>query len=77
MCNYDFNAHKSANGRVIGHFTQVVWKKSSELGIGKATKGNCIYVVARYKKPGNFLGKFGANVFKRTFEESFCKQYLK
>ena len=46
----------------VGHFTQLVWKESAKLGIGKATgtKKNkdgtlmhCTYVVGRYLPPGN------------------------
>ena len=48
---------------VAGHFTQVVWKGSEELGIGKAadSKGR-VYVVANYAPAGNFIGDFAANV---------------
>ena len=46
-----------------GHFTQVVWKGSKELGIGKAVKGNKVFVVASYRPPGNYAGRFKENVF--------------
>ena len=48
-----------------GHFTQVVWKGSEELGIGKATdsKGR-VYVVANYRPAGNYIGNFATNVSK-------------
>lgn len=46
-----------------GHFTQVVWKDSKELGVGvcKNTQGQ-VFVVANYDPPGNFVGKFAASV---------------
>lgn len=46
-----------------GHFTQVVWKGSKEMGVGRATarSGN-IYVVANYAPGGNMQGSFQANV---------------
>ena len=49
--------------RSTGHFTQVVWKGSKELGIARASdnKGR-IYVVANYAPAGNFIGDFAANV---------------
>ncbi|KAI8771250.1 Golgi-associated plant pathogenesis-related protein 1, partial [Biomphalaria glabrata] len=45
------------------HFTQVVWKGTTELGMGKAksTEGNVI-VVGSYRPPGNMKGAFGQNV---------------
>lgn len=46
-----------------GHFTQVVWKNSSELGVGMACFGNEVYVVASYYPPGNYSGEFSKNVF--------------
>ena len=73
MCNYDFDTHKSSNHRAVGHFTQIVWKKSLELGIGRSYKGDCTYVVARYKPPGNYFGREPENVFKGTYDSSFCE----
>lgn len=46
-----------------GHFTQVVWRDSTELGVGMARNRNGeVYVVANYNPPGNFLGSFSENV---------------
>jgi len=70
--NYNFQTGKS-NGGVIGHFTQVVWKASTKLGIGKASKTGpwtkrpgwtkkCDYVVGRYSPAGNWRGQYQANV---------------
>ncbi|KAF9409664.1 hypothetical protein HW555_011038 [Spodoptera exigua] len=57
-----------------GHFTQIVWKGTRELGIGSAkSKSGKLYVVANYYPPGNYSGQFiknvyppGANQFKRS-----------
>ncbi|XP_013774114.1 probable pathogenesis-related protein CaO19.6200 [Limulus polyphemus] len=46
-----------------GHFTQVVWRSSTEMGVGKACgKANKIIVVANYNPAGNIIGSFTANV---------------
>lgn len=45
-----------------GHFTQLVWKGSEELGIGLAKKGGKVVVVANYSPPGNIIGRFKENV---------------
>jgi len=50
--NYDYNTGKSKGG-VILHFTQVVWKETSELGMATATNANTWFTVARYKPRGN------------------------
>jgi hypothetical protein len=48
-----------------GHFTQVVWKGSKQLGVGIAfaNNGNKAIVVANYSPPGNYLGQFPNNVY--------------
>lgn len=49
-----------------GHFTQVVWKSTAEIGCGY--RGGCggywsnIWV-CQYNPPGNYIGQFAENVF--------------
>lgn len=46
-----------------GHFTQVVWKGSREIGVGKARSNDGkILVVANYRPAGNVIGRFSENV---------------
>lgn len=46
-----------------GHFTQIVWRDSRELGVGMAkNRSGQIFVVANYDPPGNFIGSFTENV---------------
>ncbi|KAG2485688.1 hypothetical protein HYH03_015575 [Edaphochlamys debaryana] len=63
----------SATGKVIGHFTQVVWKSTSTLGCGVATGlmsggATCKAIVCRYQAPGNFVtdAQFLANVLPKA-----------
>ena len=51
--NFDYNTGESKGG-VILHFTQVVWKETTELGMATATSANKWFTVARYKPRGNF-----------------------
>lgn len=57
-----------------GHFTQVVWKKSVELGIGKADVDKdgmkCTYIVGRYRPAGNMGGEYAENVPKGSFNKA-------
>ncbi|EFX85315.1 hypothetical protein DAPPUDRAFT_442793 [Daphnia pulex] len=46
-----------------GHFTQVVWKSTTMMGVGKATGRNgWTYVIVSYSPRGNMQGHFSANV---------------
>ncbi|KAG4076789.1 hypothetical protein HA402_009135 [Bradysia odoriphaga] len=50
-----------------GHFTQVVWKASTEIGVGIAIYpdkryGHRSVVAINYRPPGNYLGQFPQNV---------------
>ncbi|OWF46342.1 uncharacterized protein LOC110455840 isoform X2 [Mizuhopecten yessoensis] len=58
---YTFGKEPTSTG--TGHFTQVVWKGSDEIGVGKArTKDGKILVVANYRPAGNMTGSFRENV---------------
>ena len=57
---YNFNGDWQGG---CGHFTQMVWKDTKEVGFGKCRdKGGNIYVVANYYPAGNVLGYFKYNV---------------
>nr|XP_042909563.1 Golgi-associated plant pathogenesis-related protein 1 isoform X2 [Parasteatoda tepidariorum] len=63
---------------IKGHFTQTIWNKSRELGVGKAvSKNHRVYVVANYYPPGNILNRFVDNVPKKIHANSIYKQYTK
>lgn len=55
--NYDAdkNAKIDPNGVAIGHYTQMVWRKSTKVGLGIAMADNGMAVLcANYDPPGNF-----------------------
>uniref|UniRef100_A0A667ZNB0 Im:7150988 n=1 Tax=Myripristis murdjan TaxID=586833 RepID=A0A667ZNB0_9TELE len=49
----DYDWDSPGYSHKTGHFTQVVWKETKELGVGLATDGNTVYVVAQYRPRGN------------------------
>ena len=65
VLKYDFNKAKFT--KETGHFTQVVWKNTKQVGFGVASskdKKKC-YVVANYLPAGNVIGSFKQNVLKK------------
>jgi hypothetical protein len=49
--------------KISGHFSQVVWRNSTELGMGMARdRSGKVIVVANYNPPGNYIGQFAQNV---------------
>ncbi len=56
--NYTYSSNSCASGKVCGHYTQVVWKDSTEVGCGKAVcADNSQFWVCNYTPPGNYNGQ--------------------
>ncbi len=56
------DASTCETGQMCGHYTQIIWKDTSEVGcaISKYRKGNYkdwYLVVCKYKTPGNYIGQ--------------------
>jgi hypothetical protein len=63
--NYDYATNTCASNQVCGHYTQVVWRDSTELGCGMANctannpfggSGPWQLWVCNYNPPGNYVG---------------------
>lgn len=70
---YNFNQEPSTLHVNAGHFSQMVWRSSIEIGIGKAkTRCGKMFVVVNYKPAGNVIGEFQNNIFptEKTSEKS-------
>ena len=44
--------------KMIGHYTQMVWEGTKEVGIASVKNNGVVYVVARYYPAGNWIGKY-------------------
>jgi len=55
--DYNYASNSCAPGKVCGHYTQVVWKSTTEVGCGVARSGNREVWVCNYNPPGNFIGQ--------------------
>lgn len=62
ISKYDYNNPGFSSG--TGHFTQVVWKDSVQLGIGIgfSNDSKTVVVTANYSPPGNYAGEYTKNV---------------
>jgi pathogenesis-related protein 1 len=57
-CNMQCAMQKNANG--CGHYTQIIWRNTTELGCGVATCASSSRTeiwVCNYKAPGNYVGQ--------------------
>ncbi|KAI8112740.1 hypothetical protein M9434_004060 [Picochlorum sp. BPE23] len=79
---YDFDNPENSNFKDVGHFTQMVWKKSREIGCARvrcrdgqngpfSVDGEWLYVVCRYSPPGNMMSS-GNDAYK-YFKENVLK----
>ena len=54
--DYDERRFKCAHGEVCGHFTQIIWRGTKEVGCGVAGGDNGQFWVCFYSPPGNIIG---------------------
>jgi hypothetical protein len=67
----DYNWNYPGFSMATGHFTAMVWKSSTQLGIGFAQSNGCIIVAGCYKVHPNMQGDFPKNVLKwRAVEDT-------
>ncbi len=55
--DYSGNFLNSANWRKIGHYTQIVWRNTTQLGCAKMVCNNNLIVVCNYNPAGNYMGQ--------------------
>jgi hypothetical protein len=53
---YNRSVHRCQAGKVCGHYTQVVWRDTREVGCGMAACGTTQVWVCNYSPAGNYVG---------------------
>uniref|UniRef100_A0A0N5BLQ7 SCP domain-containing protein n=1 Tax=Strongyloides papillosus TaxID=174720 RepID=A0A0N5BLQ7_STREA len=72
IMNHWFGEHKNYNWKTrfgsteTRHFTAMVWKSASKIGIGVVRSGNDIYVKVMYNMNVNMPNQFEENVLKKV-----------
>ncbi|KAH7673598.1 Cysteine-rich secretory protein-related protein [Dioscorea alata] len=57
--DYDYNSNTCAQGKVCGHYTQVVWSSSTNIGCARVVCNNNggIFITCNYNPAGNVIGE--------------------
>ncbi|KAM0937374.1 putative CAP domain-containing protein [Dioscorea sansibarensis] len=57
--DYDYNSNTCAEGKVCGHYTQVVWSSSTNIGCARVVCNNNlgIFIICNYFPAGNVVGE--------------------
>ncbi len=88
MCKYDYSAPVFSEG--TGHFTQMVWAGTTAVGCAMTGPETCpkgfldprsgrtwphaYMLVCEYDKPGNYAGRFAANVLPPIVQPAKCSK---
>jgi pathogenesis-related protein 1 len=58
ISKYTYGAVTATNFAPTGHYTQMVWSQTTQVGIGQAIcPGGGTVIAAEYSPPGNYLGQ--------------------
>jgi pathogenesis-related protein 1 len=60
--SYDFANGRSSDGQAVGHFTQIVWRGTNQVGCAVATCNGQDMLVCNYSPAGNVTGRYTQNV---------------
>ena len=55
--SFDYKTNKCRRGAMCGHYTQVVWRGTKEVGCAVARRANREIWVCEYDPPGNYVGQ--------------------
>jgi len=44
--------------KAVGHYTQIIWRTTQQVGCAMASNSKRTYLVCQYKNPGNIIGSY-------------------
>jgi len=58
ISRYTYGVVTETNFAATGHYTQMVWSRTTQVGIGQAAcRGGGTVIAAEYNPPGNYIGQ--------------------
>jgi pathogenesis-related protein 1 len=58
ISKYHYGVLNGTNWAPTGHYTQMVWRSTTHIGMGQAScSSGAVVIVAEYDPPGNYLGQ--------------------
>lgn len=58
ISKYHYGVLNATNWAPTGHYTQMVWRNTTQVGMGQTSCNNgAVVIVAEYDPPGNYLGQ--------------------
>lgn len=57
IADYNYEDNTCTEGKDCGHYTQIVWANTTEVGCGTVTCNGLDIWVCQYNPPGNFIGE--------------------
>ncbi|KAH7331592.1 hypothetical protein KP509_20G042000 [Ceratopteris richardii] len=56
---YDYASNSCATGRMCGHYTQIVWRDTTDVGCATQTcSTGSLLMICNYNPPGNYIGEW-------------------
>lgn len=57
VSDYNYTANACVGSKMCGHYTQIVWADTSQVGCAMAKAGSREVWVCEYNPPGNYIGR--------------------
>lgn len=54
---YDIKKNKCESDEICGHYTQIVWKNTTDIGCAKTICDGSVIWICNYNPPGNYVGQ--------------------